>query len=181
MEYCSEGNDGTKPVTAHSIQRIRALFDRDKQDTQHQSHQPHHYIYPYQSTSMSPSEGIQMKQEAMHPQQSGETQYYPSPRVGDRADDRTTDSQTSDGRVAPDSIKEGWLNCKISNIDGKVNKVFTRYRCMIDVITQYNGHIIDVNITGILFLEICRSLMEILLYRPQKCCHLSVQRQKKCC
>ena len=128
MAYCSEGNDGTKPVTAHSIQRIRALFDRDKQDTQHQSHQPHHYIYPYQSTSMSPSEGMQMKQEATppvigHAHQPGETQYYPSPRVGDRADDRTTDSQTSDGRVAPDIIKEGWLNCKISNIDGKVDKI----------------------------------------------------------
>ena len=53
-----------------------------------------------------------------------EPQYVSSPVVGDRAaDDVTSDSQTinSEVRVAPDSIKEGWLNCKISNIDGKVS------------------------------------------------------------
>ena len=124
MKYHSEGNDGTKPVTAHSIQRIRALFDREKSDAQHPSHQPHHYIYPYHSTSMTPSGSMQMKPDASpggH-QQTSEPQYYLPPGVSDRADDLTSDSHAAntDGRVAPDSIKEGWLNCKISNIDGKV-------------------------------------------------------------
>ena len=127
----SEGNDGTKPVTAHSIQRIRALFDREKPDTQHQSHQPHHYIYPYQSTSITTPSGVmQIKQEASqssghhhHHVPTSEPQYISSSGVGERADDQILDSQIihSEVRVAQDSIKEGWLNCKISNIDGKVS------------------------------------------------------------
>ena len=59
-----------------------------------------------------------------HHQATSEPQYVSSPVVGDRpADDVTSDSQIihSEVRVAPDSIKEGWLNCKISNIDGKVS------------------------------------------------------------
>ena len=32
----------------------------------------------------------------------------------------------------------------------------------------------------ILFLEICRSFMEVLLHSSKKCCNLSVQRQTKC-
>ena len=59
-----------------------------------------------------------------HHQATSEPQYVSSPVLGDRAaDDVTSDSQTfhSEVRVAPDSIKEGWLNCKISNIDGKVS------------------------------------------------------------
>ena len=65
-----------------------------------------------------------MKQDASPSshQQANEPQYYLPPGVSERADELTQDSQAAntDGRVAPDSIKEGWLNCKISNIDGKV-------------------------------------------------------------
>ena len=51
-----------------------------------------------------------------------EPQYYSQIGSGDRGEDFATESQASsnDAPAAPDSIKEGWLNCKISNIDGKV-------------------------------------------------------------
>ena len=52
-----------------------------------------------------------------------EPQYYSQLGTGDRVEDFTAESQASSNDIpaAPDSIKEGWLNCKISNIDGKVN------------------------------------------------------------
>ena len=72
---------------------------------------------------------MQIKQEASqssghhHHVATSEPQYISSSGVGERADDQILDSQIihSEVRVAPDSIKEGWLNCKISNIDGKVS------------------------------------------------------------
>ena len=58
--------------------------------------------------------------------QPGDLQYYSSAVAegGGRGDEFITDTHASSGGstpVAPDSIKEGWLNCKISNIDGKVS------------------------------------------------------------
>ena len=53
-----------------------------------------------------------------------EPQYYSPGISGDRGDELVLDSQasSSDVPVAHDSVKEGWLNCKISNVDGKVHK-----------------------------------------------------------
>ena len=48
--------------------------------------------------------------------------FYSPASLGDAGEDFITDGQASmdSTPVAPDSIKEGWLNCKISNLDGKV-------------------------------------------------------------
>ena len=126
----SEASDSTKPVTAHSIQRIRALFG-EKSDHQHQ---PQQYLHPHQTAVVVPGV-IQTKSSvassAIH--QPGDLQYYSSAVAegGDRGDDFITDTHASSGGatpVAPDSIKEGWLNCKISNIDGKVTVSYTHLR-----------------------------------------------------
>ena len=124
FQNCSETSDSAKPVTAHSIQRIRALFDREKSDSQHQSHQQQHYVYPHQTAAAGTSGGIQLKPAVVsgNHQKPNDPQYYSPAAVCDRGDDLITDSHVSSGDtpVASDSIKEGWLNCKISNIDGKV-------------------------------------------------------------
>ena len=46
--------------------------------------------------------------------------FYSPASLGDAGEDFITDGQASmdSTPVAPDSIKEGWLNCKISNLDG---------------------------------------------------------------
>jgi hypothetical protein len=58
-----------------------------------------------------------------------EPQYYSQIGAGDRGHDFTAESQVSgnDAPAAPDSNKEGWLNCKISNIDGKVYTSMNMY------------------------------------------------------
>ena len=126
--HFSEVSDSTKPVTAHSIQRIRALFG-EKSDHQHQ---PQQYLHPHQMAVVVPGV-IQSKPSiaSSSTDQYGGSQYYSSALTagGDRGDDLITDTHASSGGatpVAPDSIKEGWLNCKVSNIDGKVNKTFTK-------------------------------------------------------
>ena len=67
---------------------------------------------------------MQMKQglvSGAHPH-TNDPQHYPQISAGDRGEAITAESQSSNNEApaAPDSIKEGWLNCKISNIDGKV-------------------------------------------------------------
>ena len=123
----SETGDGTKPVTAHSIQRIRALFDREKADNQHYSNQPHHYVYPHHLVSTGSSGGMQVPptivSSGSHQSPNEQPQYFSQYVAGDHGDEFHTEGQgagTTEVPVAPDSIKEGWLNCKISNIDGKV-------------------------------------------------------------
>ena len=128
----SETGDGTKPVTAHSIQRIRALFDREKADNQHYSNQPHHYVYPHHLVSTGSSGGMQVPPTIVssrsHQSPNEQPQYFSQYIAGDHGDEFHTEGQgagTTEVPVAPDSIKEGWLNCKISNIDGKVNVLVT--------------------------------------------------------
>ena len=55
-------------------------------------------------------------------QHANEPQFYSPTGTGDRGEDFIQDNQIACNELptAPDSIKEGWLNCKISNIDGKV-------------------------------------------------------------
>ena len=120
----SEVSDIAKPVTAHSIQRIRALFDREKSDNQHPSHHQQHYIHTHPTPAISTTGGTQLKQSIVSGsyQKPNDQHYYSSAATGDREEDPIKEGQASsaDTLVAPDSIKEGWLNCKVSNIDGKV-------------------------------------------------------------
>ena len=115
-------------MTAHSIQRIRALFDREKADYQHHSNQPHHYVYPHHLVSTGSSGGMHVPptivSSGSHQSPNEQPQYFSQYIAGDHGDEFHTEGQgagTTEVPVAPDSIKEGWLNCKISNIDGKVH------------------------------------------------------------